>query len=150
MTKLLAGIAGNQAGIFNARAADNNAQAASAEAAATAERVAQEGRMAAGEAIASQGQSGLQLGTGSALDLLRENAIQTELDRQTVYQRGENKRRGFQADAMLQRAQAKNALIAGIVGTAEDVAMAAGGGGGGGGDFAAAKAATRLNVSRGG
>jgi hypothetical protein len=129
MSKMLAGIAGNQAGIFNARAADNNAQAASAEAAAVAERVRQEGRMAAGEAIAAQGQSGLQLGTGSALDLLRENAIQTELDRMTVYQRGENRRRGFKAEAMMQRAEAKNALIAGIIGTAEDAIKAGAGGG---------------------
>jgi hypothetical protein len=129
MTKILAGIAANQAGIYNARAADNAAQAASAEAAATAERVRQEGRMAAGEAIAAQGQSGLQLGTGSALDLLRENAIQTELDRQTIYQRGENKRRGYKAEAQMQRMEAKNAIIAGVIGSIEDAAKAAGGGG---------------------
>lgn len=128
-SKAFQGLAANQAGIYNARAADDAGRAASAEAAATAERVRQEGRMAAGEAIASQGQSGLQLGTGSALDLLRENAIQTELDRQTIYQRGENKRRGYQTEATMLRAKARNDLIAGIVGSAADAAKAGAGGG---------------------
>ncbi|MFZ4687848.1 MAG: hypothetical protein ACOYLS_01290 [Polymorphobacter sp.] len=129
MSKALAGISGMQAGNYNARAAERDAVAAQQDGAAAEARVREEARYAAGEAIAAQGQSGMQLGTGSALDLLRENAVNAELDQLTIRTRAENMRRGKIGEAGLARATGRAALVQGIIGTAEDAARAFGGGG---------------------
>lgn len=130
MSKLLAGISGLQAANYNARAAEREGQMAVADGAATEAQIRDEARYAAGEAIASQGQSGLQLGTGSALDVLRENALNAELDRMRVRTQAENQKRAKKGEAGLLRAQGRSALAAGIIGTAEDAVKAGAGGGG--------------------
>lgn len=137
MSKVLAGISGMQAANYNAKAAEREGQMAVADGVATEARIRDEARMAAGEAIAAQGQSGLQIGTGSALDVLRESAITAELDRLTVRARADNVRAAKAEEARMQRKSGRMALLAGIIGSAEDAAAAAAGGGGGGGSAAA-------------
>lgn len=148
MSKILAGISGMQAANYNARAAETEGQMAVADGVATEARIRDEARMAAGEAVAAQAQSGLQIGTGSALDVLRESAVTAELDKLTVRARADNVRRAKAEEARMQRKSGRMALLAGIIGTAEDaVAASAGGGSGGSGGFDAA--AARSANSRG-
>lgn len=132
MSKLLAGISASQAAGYNARAAESEGLQAQNDGVAAEAQVRDEARYAAGEAIAAQGQSGLQLGTGSALDVLRESALNAELDRMRLRTRAENQRRAKKHEAALQRSAGRSALAAGILGTVTDVAIAAVGGGGGG------------------
>lgn len=126
MSKMLAGVAGLQSGNYNARVAEGEGRMAVADGAAQIARVRDEARYAAGEAIASQGANGFQIGTGSALDLLRENAMNAELDQLTLRTRAENVKRSKQAEAQLSRATGRMALLQGIVGTAEDAMKARG------------------------
>lgn len=129
MSKLLAGVSGLQSGIYNARAAERDAIGAQQDGAAAEADVRDQARYAAGEAIASQGANGFQLGTGSALDVLRENALNAEMDRMRIRTRAENQRRAKIGEAGLARAQGRAALAAGILGTIEDAAKAVAGGG---------------------
>ena len=137
MSAMLQGIAGADAANYNAQVADNEAVMAMRDTAAAEARIRADARAAAGEAIAAQGASGLQIGTGSMLDVLRENATNAALDELTIRARGRNQANAFRAEAGLQRATARNSFAAGLIGTAEQAAMAYAGGGFGGGKSAA-------------
>lgn len=137
MSAMLQGIAGADTANYNAQVADNDAVMAMRDTAAAEARIRADARAAAGEAIAAQGASGLQIGTGSMLDVLRENATNAALDELTIRARGRNQANAFRAEAGLQRATAKNSFAAGLIGTAEQAAMAYAGGGFGGGKSAA-------------
>jgi hypothetical protein len=65
------------------------------------------------------------------LDVLRESAITAELDRLTVRTRADNLRAAKAEEARMQRKAGRMALLAGIIGSAEDAAAAAADGGGG-------------------
>lgn len=131
MSQVLQGMAGMDSANYNARLAGQQGQLALQQGAAEAERVRNAARYAAGEAIAAQGESGLQVGTGSALDLLRESRINAELDMMTVRTKAENERRTLNNRRRLLRAEARDALTGGTI-AAGETALKAGMAGGGG------------------
>ena len=126
---IMQGVAGYRAGKYNAKVDENSAVAAQQQGAADEEKVASDARYAAGEAIAAQGASGLQIGTGTALDVLRENAINAGLDQLRIRTHAESARRGYVAKAAQDRAAGRDALVAGFLTAAENGAKAFAGGG---------------------
>lgn len=126
---LVKGAAGFQAGKANARAA--RAEAASAIRAGVAEEadIRARARRVAGEALAAQGANGGGLGTGSALELLRETVLESELDRMRVRRAAANRAAGLNAQARLARRQGAFDLIGGIVGAGGAIAGSGGTGG---------------------
>lgn len=90
----------------DAKVDDENARRSVLDGALQGEEIRRQERAVSGEAVAAMGANGVAIGTGSALDLLRQNAVEREYD---VL----NKRyaAGTQADAY--RAQAKQKRKAG-------------------------------------
>lgn len=115
---LQAGRAGYKSGMYNAAVSERNAQTTAADTAAEEMRIRREARLIAGEAIAGQGMSGLQLGTGSALEVLRESAINAELDVLTTRRKGASAAAAMRQDAVMSRMGAKQARTAGFIGAA--------------------------------
>jgi hypothetical protein len=136
--QVLGGIAGLQSANANARAAEAEGDMLLRDGVATAERVRNQARMVQGEAVAAQGASGFQLGTGSAIDVLLENAINAEVDIMTARTRGENARAAKRTEAANMRAAGRMALVQGLIGAAASVGMGAASGAFGGGGAAAA------------
>lgn len=94
---------------FNARVAQQNAviaqqQGAAAEAAQQRDAARQIGTM-----IANYGSSGVQLDSGSPLDVLADSARMAELDRLTIQYNTRLKAAGYQVEAQLQQNQATSA-----------------------------------------
>lgn len=116
------GNAAYKAGKYNRDVANRNAQTTQADAAAEGERVRAEARQTMGEAIASQGMSGFQIGTGSALDVLRESAINSELDVLTLRRKGQVAADSERASGNLAFMQGKSARTAGYISAASQLA----------------------------
>ena len=136
-SQVVGGIAGLQSANANARMAEAEGDMLLRDGVATAERVRNQARMVQGEAIAAQGASGFQLGTGSAMDVLLENAINAEIDIMTARTRGENARLAKRTEASNLRAAGRMALVQGLIGAAASVGMGAASGAFGGGAAAA-------------
>lgn len=132
MSAMMGGIQGLQMGKYNAQVAENEATGAAQDSVAAQARVSSDARAAAGEAIAAQGASGLQLGTGSMLDVLRENATNAALDTLTIRARGANAVTSAKSAAQLSKYQGRSAFVGGLLKTGEQIAAYAGGAGGGG------------------
>lgn len=132
---VFSGLASEAAGKATNANAQRNADVTLQEGAATSDRIRTEARATMGEAIAAQGATGFQLGTGSALEQLRESKINEELDVMQV-------RRKAQVSADSQRYAGTLALLrgkwdatAGVIQGAGDIAKwaessASGGAGG--------------------
>lgn len=74
------GAASYAAGKASNQNAQRNADVTLQEGAADSERIRSQARATMGEAIAAQGATGFQIGTGTALEQLRESKINSELD----------------------------------------------------------------------
>lgn len=131
---IVAGNAAYAAGKYNRDVANRNAQVLETDAAAEGEAARAEARQVMGEAIAAQGMSGFQIGTGSALEALRESAINAELDVQTIRRKGRTAADAQRASGTLSMMEGKAARTAGYISAAASIAKsfekAAPGGGG--------------------
>ena len=123
---LIKGIGAFQAGKANARMADAEAQGALRQGVAEDDDIRMRARQTAGEAIAAMGANGGQLGTGSALDAMRDIELQSGLDRLRVKAQAQNAFEGKKAQASLYRKQGAFQLLASI---ADSASAFAGGGG---------------------
>lgn len=101
-----------QAQEYNAKVAENNARAALDQANAQEEQQRRKFRMLQGEAIAGAAQSGAGL-SGSNKDVIEQNALFNELDALTIRYQGQNQAQGLQAQANLDRYNARAARQAG-------------------------------------
>jgi hypothetical protein len=119
---IIQGNAAYAAGKFNNQVAQRNAQQTEAEAASEGERVRADARATMGEAIAMQGGSGVQLGTGSALASLRESAINGELDVLTLRRKGTLAANNQRVSGSMALMEGKAARTAGYLSAAASIA----------------------------
>jgi hypothetical protein len=116
--------AGNaQAASLNADAAasDDNAQLAEIDGAQAGEAIRREARQVEGEAVARMGANGISLGTGSALEALRESAYRAEYDVLVARYDAATQARAYRVDAANKRAAARGAKRAGYIGAAASI-----------------------------
>ena len=109
------GKAAKAADDFNANIASQNAQIARADAAAQAVQADREQYMRFGAIRAAQGKAGGAAGAGSVLDVLADNAMQGELERQNIIYQGEQRARGYSNTASLDTFAGKNAQTSGYM-----------------------------------
>lgn len=91
---------------YNAQVLKGNAEVANAEANQREELLRRQFGQVQGEAIAGVAQSGTAM-EGSNLDLLRQNAVNAEMDALTIRYEGQQKARGLMAQSVLERYQAR-------------------------------------------
>lgn len=115
------GVAGFEQGKYNAAVAKQNARIAEADGAAEQAAIRREARAAMGSAIAQQGASGIQLGTGSALDILNESALNAELNAMSARRVATIRGQGLRAEAKMYRRSATQALIGGAIGAGSEI-----------------------------
>ncbi|ARS27612.1 hypothetical protein [Sphingomonas sp. KC8] len=112
---IMQGQADYKAGMANARAADANAQQAEVSGVMEEAEIRRRSRMAQGDAISEMGAGGIQLGTGTALEVLRESAINAEFDVLASRYTSSSQARAYRADASASRSAAKSARIGGFL-----------------------------------
>lgn len=118
---IASGEAAHSAGIYNARQLDEQRRQALA---ATAENETQSRRDFSrfqGRQLANIAASGVQVGTGSALDIMTDSAIAAERDALNIRYQGALEGSRLKAEASMQRRQAKAARIGGYVGAASQL-----------------------------
>lgn len=109
------GKAAKAADDFNATVSMQNAAISRADAAAQAAQIDRENYMRLGAIRVAQGKSGGAAGQGSVLDVLADNAMQGELERQNATYVGEQRARGYINTAGLDTAAGKNAQATGYL-----------------------------------
>jgi hypothetical protein len=125
---IVKGLGGFQAGKANAKMARAEAKGKLRAGVAQDDDIRRDARRAAGEAVAAMGANGASLGTGSALDVLRDIEVESGIDRLRVKAGARNEAEALNAQARLYKRQGAWALVSGVF----DAAAAAAGGGGGG------------------
>jgi len=110
------GQAQKSAADYNARLAGQNAVIARQQADLRARQQDRLNRMRLGTIRATQGAAGGAQDEGSVLDIIADNAMQGELQRQEIMYEGELKARGYQGTAALDRMQGKAAGKAAAIG----------------------------------
>jgi hypothetical protein len=133
---ILGGLQANAAGKYNKKIAYRSAQQRQAQGVMERERIRLAARLAQGRQINEQGASGFQVGSGSALDALRESATNRELDLLTSHFNADSAATSDRLQGNMAKAQGHAAMIGGLISgaasIAEDVAKAAFGGAGAG------------------
>lgn len=109
------GNAAAKSGRYDAAIDDENAHLALLDGANDEEAIRRQERAASGEMIAAQGASGVMVGTGSALEALRENAYNAEYDALSARYTAQTKAHGYSLDAQRQRAAAAQAKQGGLL-----------------------------------
>lgn len=105
-----------KAGMYEAAADEENARFSELDGAYEESKIRREERQTSGDAIAAMGAGGgVQLGTGSALELLRENAYNSEFDALSARYTAATQARNYRLDAVRQRAGARQARTAGFM-----------------------------------
>lgn len=99
---------------YNANVAEQNAQITEQQGKAQEEAAQRESRLRYGSNIAGASASGV--GVGSFGDVLKDNAMQDELDLLTIRQNTNLRKQGFMQDAALTRAEGKSARQASYIG----------------------------------
>lgn len=118
---ILQGIGGYQSGQYNKKVARANARTAMWEGMEEASRIRAAGRVATGRQLASQAESGFEVGTGSALDTLLESQTNIELQAMDRFRQARASAAGLRAQGALAGQQGNNALIQGLFGAASSV-----------------------------
>lgn len=137
------GVAANAAGKYTRKMMVVNSSNTLNDGIEQGDRIRYAARQQMGRQAVSQGASGFQMGTGSALDALRESAINREIDLATVRRQSKTRADSFIQQGSLAYAQGKSAMIGGFISGAAhfmDAAASAFGGAGGGGGGAVAAA----------
>lgn len=111
------GIAGRQAGEYNAQMAEQNATLSIQQAAEEERKLRVQNRKQIGDMRASYAASGVMF-EGSPLDVLEENAATAELDALQIRHGGQVKAIGYRNDAIMSRFAGDNAYRAGRIGAA--------------------------------
>lgn len=110
---------GNAAGAaadYNAKVAKDNAHTAEVQGFMQSEAAREAGARSEGEAAATIGASGVQSGSGTALETLRESAINTQLDVLAARYTAGSQARAYNAQAAGDKAAASSARIGGYLG----------------------------------
>lgn len=109
------GAAAYEAGKFNRKVFKMNARSALIDGAAEASRLRDTARLAMGRQIAGLAGSGFDGASGSALDAVRESAIESELEIMQTRRRSEAAAQGFRLQGQAAYAQGYNAQSAGVI-----------------------------------
>lgn len=109
------GMAANRASKYTRAVMRVNSRNALNDGTEESDRIRTAARLTMGRQIVGQGASGFEIGTGSALDALRESAIEREIDLATVSRQATMKAQGYTQQGDLARAQGKSALTAGLI-----------------------------------
>jgi hypothetical protein len=126
---LLGGLSENSAARSEARALDENGRLALLEGEQQATQTAREERQVSGAAIAALAGSGVTVGTGSALDIIQQNAIEREVEIGNIRAQAQAENRNYRQAASDRRYAGRQALIGGIfegIGTAVTYGMTKG------------------------
>jgi hypothetical protein len=129
------GIAAMDAGKYTRKVMRINAQNSQNEGLMEREKIRFAARLAEGRQIVDQGSSGFAVGTGSAIDALRETATARELDLMTSRFNAQGRANAFKSQGDLEYAKGYSAMVGGIISgaaTLMDTASSAFGGAGGG------------------
>lgn len=118
---IVEGNAGSAAAKANARIAGQNADIARAQGYAREESFRRRSRMELGEQAASIAQSGVDPTSGSALRTANQSATNAELDAMNIRYEGLMHGLGFDREAALERARAKQARIGGYMGAVASI-----------------------------
>lgn len=130
---LIKALGAYEAAKFNRKVARWNQRNAGNDAVGEERQLRDFARKSMGEQIAAQGASGVQLGTGSALDALHESAVNEQLDIMALRRKAAIRSTGYDIEAANAKAEGTAALWNGVFEAAGAFA--------GGGDYAAAGSA---------
>lgn len=119
---IVQGIAGVQSGKYNRKVGQRNQRQALDEGAEQALRIRRAGRIFLGRQIAAQGESGFEVGTGSALDTLRESQTNIELEAMEAMHEGVTRGVSYAQQGDMAYRQGKYQLIEGLFGAASGLA----------------------------
>lgn len=114
---------------YNAKVARMNAEIARQQGIAAVEAQQRQAARAMGSMRAAYGASGVQMDSGSPVDVLVDSARNAELDRLTVQYNYALKAVGYESDAKLDLLGAKSARTSALIKAVSDGAKAAAGGG---------------------
>lgn len=120
--KIIGGIGALKAGNANSKALKTQARGELIAGAQEEARIREAARVAMGDQLASQFGNGLEGGSGSALDALRESKIQAVLDTLEIRRGARIKSDELRARAKMEKRQGRFALAGALVGAAGDVA----------------------------
>lgn len=120
---LVQGVAGMKAGNATARAMETNAVQSVQEGEAEAARLRDESRFAIGRQLAGLAGNGFDL-SGSAETVLRESAIEAELDIMDARRQAASRARAYREQGKAAKAEGKAKLVGGMFGAASAVANA--------------------------
>ena len=123
---VLGGLSENSAARAEARVLDENGRLALLEGEQQATQTAREERQVSGAAIAALAGNGVMVGTGSALDIIQQNAIEREVEIGNIRAQAQAENRNYRQAASDRRYAGRQALIGGIfegVGTAVSYGM---------------------------
>lgn len=121
---LVQGVAGYQSGQYNKKVANANARNAETEGLERATRIRNAGRIAMGRQIAAQGESGFEVGDGSAIDTLLESATNSEMEAMDAWREARARGAGFRTQGAMAAREGNSALVQGFFGAASAVAGA--------------------------
>lgn len=105
----------------NAALADSEATAVRRDGVANISAARDEQRRLAGEAVAAMGGTGLAMGTGSLLDVLRDSAMEAELDLLQLRTNSEARARARELEAENYRQSGRMAMTQAMLGAASSV-----------------------------
>lgn len=116
--KIIGGIQQNKADRAAAAVDDQNAQLSLLSGEQQALQTRRDERMASGDMIASQGGSGIEIGSGTAGDMIAQNAYQRELEILNIRTRATRQANNLYQDAADKRAAGRQAIFNGLFGAA--------------------------------
>lgn len=108
---IVKGLGANAAAKANARTLDANADAELNDGVAREAQIRDDARLAMGQQVAAQGESGFQQGAGSALDALTQSQINSTLDALRVRREAGSRALALRAQAKTKRKEGTSALI---------------------------------------
>lgn len=100
---------------FNSKVQQNNARMAEQQSAAEAAKTKERGRRLIGQQRAALSAAGVDIDSGSALDVAYDSNVQNELDRLTQLYKGDVSATGSLAQSQLYKRDASNAIVAGYL-----------------------------------
>jgi hypothetical protein len=124
--KVVQGVGGLLQGNANSRALKRQSREELVAGAEEESRVRDAARATMGDQVAAQFSNGLQGGTGSALDALRESKVNATLDALAIRRQAMGKARSLTAQAKQAKMEGRFALLSGILQAGSTVARQAG------------------------
>jgi hypothetical protein len=149
------GISAFDSGKYTRKVMNTNAQNARNDGVAERDRIRYASRVAMGQQLVDQGGSGFAVGSGSAIDALKESLVNRELDFAVSRRKAGMAATDFEQKGQIAYQQGKSALAGGIISGAMEIASevagafggAPGAGAGGGGATIAPPSSAPMAVS---